>query len=271
MGTAALLHISGRSENTTGDLRCSLEVPAGSGPRPFLLQSPGSGPSHTVRAQSMATAGLQGHHPAACCAHSPLPSQAACHMSPEPRVRVLKGRAGTRESGSPPPGPGVPRLAHLLYHTCTWTPPPSGPQRPPARAGSICVCLPCPGPPARGADSADGEGLRRGEHEFSLYFVKIPAFPLHFSCVSTCVGTRLQGDGRARRPTRHLPWAWPAPVPPHFQPKLRMLSCSLAGLTARPWPRGGGSGWGGLVLTRLEPSVPPVQMEGNRTAFFSPI
>ncbi|CAM9649787.1 unnamed protein product [Rangifer tarandus platyrhynchus] len=133
MVTAALLYVLGHSENTTRDLRCFLEVPAGSGPRRFLLQSPGSGPNHTVHAQSVATAGPQGHHPAACRAHSPLPSQAACHTSPEPRVRVLKGRARTRESGSVLLGQACPAWHTCVCHACARTPPPSGPR------GPLCV------------------------------------------------------------------------------------------------------------------------------------
>ena len=108
-----------------------------------------------VRARSTATMCLRGHHSAACPACSPLPSQSASHMSPEPQV--LRVRV-------PPSWPSVYLAQHTcLCHTCAQTQRPSGPQRPLLRAGSISTCLLCPGPPTRGADPADGEGLRHGE------------------------------------------------------------------------------------------------------------
>lgn len=125
--TASLLHVLGRSKNPR-DLCCFLEVPAGSGPRPFLLQSPGSGPNHTVRAQSVATAGLQGHHPAASCAPR-LP--VTCRLSP--RSRCSRAGPGPASQGPALLGQACPSWHTCMCHACAWTPPPSGPR------GHLCV------------------------------------------------------------------------------------------------------------------------------------
>ena len=182
---------------------------------------------------------------------------------------MLKGRARTRESGSRPPGAGVPCLVHLHVPCLCPDSTPVRTTRPPVRAGGAGICLPCPGPPERGANSADGEGLRPGEHEFSLYLLKYLPSPF---VSHLCLPARGHGSRETEEPAGQ-PDTCPGLAQPWFLPtfsrSFRMLSCSLVGLTAQPWPRGGRSGW--VVLMRLEPSVPPVQMEGNRTAFFSPI
>lgn len=82
-------------------------------------------------------------------------------------------------------------------------------------------------------------------YEFSLYLVKIPAFPPSFLLCA-----HLRGDaapGRQKCPSAIPPPALGSPSPgssPFPAGSFRMLSCSLVGLTAGPWPRGGGSGWG---------------------------
>lgn len=242
--TAALLYVLGHSENTTRDLRCFLEVPAGSGPRRFLLQSPGSGPNHTVHAQSVATAGPQGHHPAACRAHSPLPSQAACHTSPEPRVRVLKGRARTRESGSVLLGQACPAWHTCVCHACARTPPPSGPRGPLCVLGARASASPAlvllhaaPTPPTvRALDVVN----------MSFLFTLLKYLPSPF--VSHLCLPEWGCSSRETEEPAGQPDTCPGLAQPRFLPTCSrsfwMLSCSLVGLTARPWPRGGGSAEG---------------------------
>lgn len=234
--TASLLHVLGRSKNPR-DLCCFLEVPAGSGPRPFLLQSSGSGPNHTVRAQSVATAGLQGHHPAASCAPR-LP--VTCRLSP--RSRCSRAGPGPASQGPALLGQACPSWHTCMCHACARTPPPVRTTRPPVRAGNAGICFLCPGPPARGADSADDEGLRRGEHEFSLYLLKyLPSPFVSHLCLPAWGRSSREMEDPAGQPD-----TCPGLAQPRFLPtssrSFRMLSCSLVGLTAQPWPRGGGSG-----------------------------
>ena len=132
MVTASLLHVLGCSKNTR-DLCCFLEVPAGSGPRPLLLQSPGSGPNHTVRAQAVATAGLQGHHPPPAVLTALGPPRLPLTCRPSPGSRCSRAGPGPASQGPALLGQACPAWYTCMCHACARTPPPSGPR------GHLCA------------------------------------------------------------------------------------------------------------------------------------
>lgn len=209
--TAALPHVLGRSEDTAGDLRCFLGSPQVLATQPLLLHS-------LVSVPATRPCPVHSHHvpprPPFCCLPCLQPSalpecQSHVARAPGPASQgpALLAQRVPSPAHLPVPTP-VPRLnAHQDHkgHCCVLG------ASPPASSALVLLHGEQTPPTVRALDMVN--------YELSLYFVKIPAFPLHFCCAPVCVGTWLQGDRSARQPTRHLPWALPALVAPHFQPE----------------------------------------------------